>query len=301
MEDPRRCGYIALVGRPNVGKSTLLNHLLGQKISITSRKPQTTRHRILGIKTQGNVQAIYVDTPGIHSNQPRAINRQMNRTASTVLHDVDIVVLLIEKLRWTSEDDLVLAQLEHVRSPVILAINKVDQVADKEALLPFIEQLARRYPFEEIVPISALKGANLDTLERLLCQRLPEGEFFFAEDQVTDRNLRFIAAELIREKIMRQLGQELPYAVAVEIEQFSLQDGVYHIDGLVLVERAGQKAILIGAGGERLKKIGAQARVDMEQAFEAKVMLRLWVKVRSGWSDDERALKSLGYTEAGDL
>lgn len=301
MEDPRRCGYIALVGRPNVGKSTLLNHLLGQKISITSRKPQTTRHRILGIKTQGNVQAIYVDTPGIHSNQPRAINRQMNRTASTVLHDVDIVVLLIEKLRWTSEDDLVLAQLEHVRSPVILAINKVDQVADKEALLPFIEQLAQRYPFEEIVPISALKGANLDTLERLLCQRLPEGEFFFAEDQVTDRNLRFIAAELIREKIMRQLGQELPYAVAVEIEQFSLQDGVYHIDGLVLVERAGQKAILIGAGGERLKKIGAQARVDMEQAFEAKVMLRLWVKVRSGWSDDERALKSLGYTEAGDL
>lgn len=301
MEDPRRCGYIALVGRPNVGKSTLLNHLLGQKISITSRKPQTTRHRILGIKTQGNVQAIYVDTPGIHSDQPRAINRQMNRTASTVLHDVDIVVLLIEKLRWTSEDDLVLAQLEHVRSPVILAINKVDQVADKEALLPFIEQLARRYPFEEIVPISALKGANLDTLERLLCQRLPEGEFFFAEDQVTDRNLRFIAAELIREKIMRQLGQELPYAVAVEIEQFSLQDGVYHIDGLVLVERAGQKAILIGAGGERLKKIGAQARVDMEQAFEAKVMLRLWVKVRSGWSDDERALKSLGYTEAGDL
>jgi GTP-binding protein Era len=293
----KRCGYVALVGRPNVGKSTLLNHLLGQKISITSRKPQTTRHRILGIKTEAGIQAIYVDTPGIHADQPRAINRQMNRTAASVLQDVDVVILLIEKLRWTPEDDLVLSHLARVRAPVILAINKVDQLSDREALLPFIEQLSGRYGFQDIVPISALKGSNLDALESLIGDLLPAADYFFPEDQVTDRNLRFIAAELIREKIMRQLGEELPYATAVEIEQFSESDGIFHIDATVLVERAGQKAIVIGKGGERLKKIGTEARQDMERSFDAKVMLKLWVKVRSGWSDDERALQSLGYTD----
>ena len=297
MNLDKRCGYVALVGRPNVGKSTLLNHILGQKISITSRKPQTTRHRILGIKTEAGTQTIYVDTPGIHADQPRAINRQMNRTAASVLQDVDVVILLIEKLRWTPEDDLVLSHLAQVRAPVILAINKVDQLPDKEALLPFIEQLAGRYEFQDIVPISALQGSNLDTLERLIGDLLPAADYFFPEDQVTDRNLRFIAAELIREKIMRQLGEELPYAAAVEIEQFSESDGIFHIDATVLVERAGQKAIVIGKGGERLKKIGTDARRDMEQSFDAKVMLKLWVKVRSGWSDDERALQSLGYTD----
>lgn len=298
MEHNKRCGYVALVGRPNVGKSTLLNHILGQKISITSRKPQTTRHRILGIKTEAGTQAIYVDTPGIHSDQPRAINRQMNRTATSVLQDVDVVVLLIDKLRWTAEDDLVLSHLAQVRAPVILAINKVDQLDDKEALLPFIEESSARYAFKDIVPISALKGSNLDTLESLIGNLLPAAEYFFPEDQITDRNLRFIAAELIREKIMRQLGEELPYATAVEIEQFSQQDEVFHIDATILVERAGQKGIVIGKGGERLKKIGSDARQDMEKTFDSKVMLNLWVKVRSGWSDDERALQSLGYSDS---
>lgn len=298
MEHNKRCGYVALVGRPNVGKSTLLNHILGQKISITSRKPQTTRHRILGIKTEAGTQTIYVDTPGIHSDQPRAINRQMNRTATSVLQDVDVVVLLIDKLRWSAEDDLVLSHLAQVRAPVILAINKVDQLDDKEALLPFIEESSARYAFKDIVPISALKGSNLDTLESLIGNLLPAAEYFFPEDQITDRNLRFIAAELIREKIMRQLGEELPYATAVEIEQFSQQDEVFHIDATILVERAGQKGIVIGKGGERLKKIGSDARQDMEKTFDSKVMLNLWVKVRSGWSDDERALQSLGYSDS---
>lgn len=295
--DIRRCGYVALVGRPNVGKSTLLNHILGQKISITSRKPQTTRHRIHGIKTEAGSQTIYVDTPGIHADQPKAINRQMNRTATTVLRDVDVIVLLIDRLRWTPEDELVLSHFAEVQVPVILAINKVDQVDDKQQLLPFIEDVAARYAFKHIVPVSALKGSNLDTLERLIGENLPTGDYFFPADQVTDRNLRFIAAELIREKIMRQLGQELPYAVAVEIEQFSEHGGIVHVDAAVLVERAGQKAIVIGKGGERLKKIGTDARHDMEQSFDAKVMLNLWVKVRSGWSDDERALQSLGYLD----
>ena len=298
MEHDSRCGYVALVGRPNVGKSTLLNHILGQKISITSRKPQTTRHRILGIKTEAGTQTIYVDTPGIHSDQPRAINRQMNRTATSVLQDVDVVVLLIDKLRWTDEDDLVLSHLAQVQAPVILAINKVDQIDDKEALLPFIEELSERYAFKEIVPVSALKGSNLDTLERLIGKLLPATEYFFPEDQITDRNLRFIAAELIREKIMRQLGEELPYATAVEIEKFSQQHDMIHIDATILVERAGQKGIVIGKGGERLKKIGTDARQDMEQTFDSRVMLNLWVKVRSGWSDDERALQSLGYSDS---
>ncbi len=295
--NPKRCGYVALAGRPNVGKSTLLNHVLGQKISITSRKPQTTRHRIHGIKTDSGVQVIYVDTPGIHSDQPKAINRQMNRTAAAVLSDVDVIVLLLDRLRWTPEDELVLSQLKALEVPVILAINKVDQVDDKQALLPFIEDVNRRFPFRHIVPVSALRGTNLDTLEGLIAEMLPTGDYLFPYDQVTDRNLRFIAAELIREKIMRQLGQELPYAVAVEIEQFSEQDGVFHVDAAVLVERAGQKGIVIGKGGERLKKIGTEARRDMEQSFDARVMLNLWVKVRSGWSDDERALQSLGYLE----
>ncbi len=296
-QNEKRCGYVALTGRPNVGKSTLLNHILGQKISITSRKPQTTRHRIHGIKTASGVQAIYVDTPGIHTDQPKAINRQMNRTAAAVLSDVDVIVLLVDRLRWTAEDEAVLSQLKDARVPVILAINKVDQVDDKQALLPFIDDVAGRYPFQHIVPVSALKGTNLDTLEGLITEMLPVGDYFFPSDQVTDRNLRFIAAELIREKIMRQLGQELPYAVAVEIEQFSEQGGVFHVDAAVLVERAGQKAIVIGKGGERLKKIGTEARLDMELSFDARVMLNLWVKVRSGWSDDDRALQSLGYRE----
>lgn len=297
QEGVSRCGYVALVGRPNVGKSTLLNHLLGQKISITSRKPQTTRHRILGIKTRGSVQVLYVDTPGIHAEQGKALNRALNRTASNALQDVDVVLFVIEKLRWSVEDELVLSRLAASRAPLILVINKVDQLEDKEALLPFIEKVAALGDFVQIVPVSALTGDNLAALEDCIDGLLPAAPLLFPDDQITDRSLRFVAAELVREKITRQLGQELPYSVAVEIEDFVEEEGLWHIDALILVERGGQKAIVIGKGGERLKKIGVEARQDMERLFDVKVMLRLWVKVRGGWADDERALRSLGYTD----
>jgi len=294
-----QCGYVAIIGRPNVGKSTLLNHVLGQKLSITSRKPQTTRHTVLGIKTEGNAQAIYVDTPGIHGDQKKAINRHMNRAATSVIGDVDVIVFLVERLKWTDQDELVLQQLQLRKptAPVILAINKVDQVEDKTQLLPFIERLAALYPFAEVVPLSALRGSNIDVLESSILRRLPEGVFFFPEDQITDRTNRFFAAELIREKVMRQLGGELPYQIAVEIERYKIERGILFIDATILVERDGQKAIVIGGGGARLRQIGTEARKDMERMFEQKVMLTLWVKVKRGWSDDERALKSLGFDE----
>lgn len=292
-----RCGYVALLGRPNVGKSTLLNHILGQKLSITSRKPQTTRHRILGIKTEGSVQALYVDTPGIHANQEKAINRYMNRTASASMRGVDVVVFVIEKLKWTDEDDLVLSQLKHEGAPIILVINKVDQLEDKSALLPYLQEVSAKHAFEEILPVSALQGHNLDVLENLINQRLPEGPHFFPDDQITDRSQRFVAAELVREKVMRQLGEELPYSAAVEIEEYTEEKGIVHIGAVILVERAGQKGIVIGKGGARLKKIGEESRYELERMLDSKVMLKLWVKVRSGWSDDERALKSLGYSD----
>ncbi|MDT8429459.1 MAG: GTPase Era [Pseudomonadales bacterium] len=290
----RKCGFIALVGRPNVGKSTLLNHLLEQKISITSRKPQTTRHRIHGIKTRANVQFIYVDTPGLHSKRKNALNRIMNETVNSVLADVDVVLFVIEKLIFNAEDEMVLAMLAKVDVPVILLINKCDQVEVKGKLLPHMQGLSQRYDFAEIIPVSALAGHNLDNLEKTLEKYLPESEFLYPEDQITDRSSRFLAAELIREKITRQLGDELPYEVTVEIEKFSQQGATLHIHGLVLVDKNSQKQIIIGRQGERLKLIGTAARHDMEKAFESKVMLNLWVKVKSGWADDERALQSLG-------
>lgn len=297
MSDKKRCGYVAIVGRPNVGKSTLLNHILGQKISITSRKPQTTRHQVLGIKTEGDVQTIYVDTPGLHLDAKKAINRYMNRAATSALRDVDVVVFVVERGRLTAEDEWVLEQLQGVRCPVILAINKVDQLEDKSQLLPLIEDISQRFEFAEVVPVSALRAVNLDVLEREIGRFLPESIHFFPEDQITDRSQRFMAAELIREKIMRQLGEEVPYAMTVEIEEFKQQGNVLHISALILVERAGQKKILIGQKGQRIRQIGRDARLDMEEAFESKVMLNLWVKVKSGWSDDERALRSLGYDD----
>lgn len=290
-----RCGYAAIIGRPNVGKSTLLNHVLGQKISITSRKPQTTRHNMLGIKTEENHQIIFVDTPGMHLGQDKAINRYMNRSASTAIRDVDVVVFVVDRCAWTEEDEAVARRLENSDIPVLVALNKVDQLDDKESLLPQIEQLLERVGASEIIPISALRGNNLDALEREIVKRLPEGEHFFPEDQITDRSSRFIAAEMVREKITRQLGDELPYQMNVEIEEFSQQGEVLHIGALILVERDGQKRILIGNKGDRIKQIGTEARGDMEELFGCKVMLRLWVKVKSGWSDDERALRSLGY------
>lgn len=297
MTEKTFCGYVALVGRPNVGKSTLLNHLLRQKISITSRKPQTTRHRILGINTSDSYQTLFVDTPGLHSDQRRQLNRIMNEAVLTTLRDVDVVVFVVERTVFNETDELVLSKLQQSRVPVILVINKVDLLKDKQLLLPHIEQLSKRYDFAEVVPVSALGGHNLETLEQLVHQYLPEGPFLFPEDQVTDRSSRFLAAELIREKVTRQLGDELPYEVTVEIEKFEQEEKVLHIHGLILVDKPGQKKILIGADGSRMKQIGSAAREDMETAFSTKVMLNLWVKVKSGWADDERALQSLGYTD----
>lgn len=292
-----RCGYVAIVGRPNVGKSTLLNHILGQKLAITSRKPQTTRHNMLGIKTEGEVQAVYVDTPGLHKHNDKALNRYMNRSASTALKDVDVVVFVVDRTRWTDEDQMVLEKIQHVKCPILLAVNKADRLEDKSELLPHLEWLATQLPQAEVVPISALHGQNLDILERLVGERLPESEHFYPEDQITDRSSRFLAAELIREKIMRQLGAELPYQITVEIEEFKQEGRILHIHGLILVERDGQKKIIIGDKGERIKRIGQDARKDMETMFDSKVMLNLWVKVKGGWSDDERALRSLGYLD----
>ncbi|WP_196158352.1 GTPase Era [Reinekea sp. G2M2-21] len=290
-----QCGFVAIVGRPNVGKSTLMNHILGQKISITSRKPQTTRHQIMGIWTEEKTQMVFVDTPGMHRGQEKAINRVMNKAADNALADVDAVLMVVDRTVWTDEDQWVLDKLKRVKAPVILVINKVDHLDNKQSLLPHIEQVSEKFTFKDVIPVSALQGHNLDTLLAVLTASMPKGLFHFPEDQITDKSQRFMAAEIIREKIMRQLGAELPYSTAVEIEQFKFEDRILHIHGLILVERSGQKRIVIGDKGARIKKVGQEARIDMENLFEAKVMLNLWVKVKGGWADDDRALKSLGY------
>ncbi len=299
FSDPQitRCGYVAIVGRPNVGKSTLLNHILGQKISITSRKPQTTRNNVVGIKTEGGIQIMFVDTPGMHLGQQKAINRYMNRAANTAMKDVDVVVFVVDRFIWTEEDEAVAEKLQHASCPIILAVNKVDQIDDKESLLPHLEILAKKLNAAEIIPLSALRNVNLDRLEQLIVYRMPEGMHMYPEDQITDRSSRFMAAEIVREKITRQLGDELPYEMAVEIEEFKQEGNLLNISALILVERDGQKRILIGDKGERIKLIGTDARKDMEKLFDMKIMLKLWVKVKSGWSDDERALRSLGYND----
>jgi GTPase len=296
-ESEKRCGYVGIVGRPNVGKSTLLNHMLGMKLSITSRKPQTTRHNVLGIKTEGDLQLIFVDTPGIHQNRKKAINRVMNKAAESAIQDVDVVLFVVDRLQWDDTDQLVAHQLVDLDKPVIVAINKIDRVDNVEALLPMLETLHQALPNAELIPISALRSQHLDKLEEALTRHIQPGEHMFPEDQITDRSERFLAAEIVREKITRQLGAELPYQVTVEIEDFSRSKHILNISALILVEREGQKRIVIGTRGERLKSIGQQARLDMERMFDVKVMLKLWVKVRSGWSDDERALRSLGYSD----
>jgi GTP-binding protein Era len=297
MAEKQRSGYVAIVGRPNVGKSTLLTHLLGQKISITSRKPQTTRHQVLGIKTEANTQIIFVDTPGLHKHQDRAINRYMNRAASSAIRDVDVVVMVADRTAWTDEDQWVLEQVQASGAPAILVLNKVDLLTDKSVLLPWLQELSEKHEFRAILPISALNQHNVEELESLLADLLPSGTHLFPEDQVTDRSQRFMASEIVREKIMRQLGDELPYAVTVEIEEFKQKGPTLHISAVIFVERKGQKRILIGEGGARMRSIGSEARRDMEAMFDSKIMLRLWVKVKSGWSDDERALRSLGYED----
>lgn len=292
-----RCGFVAIVGRPNVGKSTLLNHILGQKLSITSRKPQTTRHKVLGIKTEGLVQAIYVDTPGMHVEEPRALNRYMNKAATSALSGVDVVVFVVDQLAWTTADEMVLEKLSKLSCPVILAVNKVDRIEKRENLLPHLDMLSRKREFAEIIPMSALKETNLEPLEETVGRFLPESVHFYPDDQITDRSERFMASEMVREKITRQLGAELPYSVAVEIEEFKRDGKTLHISALILVEREGQKKIMIGDKGDRLRSIGQDARTDMERMFDSKVMLRLWVKVKRGWADSERALKSLGMND----
>ena len=289
------CGYIAIVGRPNVGKSTLLNHLLKQKISITSRKPQTTRHRILGITSEGQHQCVFIDTPGFNAGESKTLNRIMNDTVLNVINDVDVVLFVVENLNFNSGDIRVLDLLKRINVPVILAINKIDLIKTKSEFLPHIKKLAALFQFNEIVPISASTGYNLDSLSKLASSLLPESPFLFPVDQNTDRSLKFLAAELIREKIIRQLGDEVPYDATVEIENFKKNEKILSIDALILVDRPGQKKIIVGNGGSRLKKIGSVAREDMEKIFDKKIMLKLWVKVKGGWADDQRALQSLGY------
>lgn len=297
MDPVFRCGYVGLVGRPNTGKSTLLNRLLGQKISITSKRPQTTRHRILGIKTGKSSQVIYVDTPGLHHYSGRAMNRHMNKSASRVLGDVDVVVFLVEGLRWTTDDELVLKKLAPVNCPVVLAVNKVDLIANKEELLPMLKLLSGKRRFEQIIPISARKGDNVAELNACVEALLPESAPFFPADQVTDRSERFLVAERVREKLFRKLGKELPYGLTVEVEHFRREGRIIHIHALIWVERRSQKNIVIGKQGAVLKEVGRQARVEIEGLLDSKVNLKLWVKVKEGWADDERALRSLGYTD----
>ena len=291
------CGYIAIVGRPNVGKSTLLNHLLRQKISITSRKPQTTRHKILGITSEDQYQSVFVDTPGLNTAQKKILNRIMNETVLNVVVDVDVVVFVTETLKFNEGDRQVLDLLERTNVPVILAINKIDLIKAKDSFLPHIDKLSKLFEFREVVPISAATGYNVEKIAELTKNLLPEGQFLFPRDQITNRSSRFLAAELIREKITRQLGEEVPYEATVEVENFVEDGKILKIDGLILVDKPGQKKIIIGKGGSRLKRIGSNAREDMEKIFEKKVMLNLWVKVKSGWADDQRALQSLGYFE----
>lgn len=292
-----KAGFVALVGRPNVGKSTLLNALLEQKVSIVTRKPQTTRHRIQGIHQRKDAQIIYVDTPGIHDSGKTAMNRYLNDAAGSALADVDVVVMLVESGRWGEGEDLVLRRLNAVHSPVILAVNKVDRVRDKNQLLPEIERLSKRYDFAAIVPISALKADNLAALEAAILERLPESPPLFPQDQITDRSERFMAAELVREQLTLALGDELPYASTVEIEAFEQEGQLRRIAAIIWVERRGQRQIMIGEGGSRAKQIGTDARYEMERVFGGRVYLKLWVKVREGWSDDARILQSLGYAD----
>lgn len=289
---------IAIVGRPNVGKSTLLNQIVEQKVSITSRKPQTTRHRIMGIHTEDNYQAVYVDTPGLHIEEKRAINRLMNRAASSSIGDVELIIFVLEGTLWNADDEMVLKKVMGSGRPVLAVLNKVDQVKDHELVLPHMQWLSEQGDFAGIIPVSAKQGKNIDMVKEEVRKRLPESEFYFPEDYVTDRSMRFLAAEVVREKLMRFMGDELPYSVTVEIEQFKWQDnGVWQINALILVERETQKRMVIGNKGEKLKVIGREARKDLEEMLDNKVFLELWVKVKSGWADDERALRSLGYGE----
>ncbi|MGQ4002699.1 GTPase Era [Francisellaceae bacterium CB300] len=293
----KKCGYISIIGRPNVGKSTLLNNILKYKVSITSRKPQTTRHQITGVKTLGEVQFIYVDTPGIHTKEPKAINKFMNKAATTMIRDVDVILFVVEMDKWTELEDNIVNKVRGTEIPVILVVNKVDKQRSLEAAV-FINSIKEKLNFYDVIYVSAKQGHNVNELESRIEKLLPESEnFFYEEDQVTDRSMKFMVAEIIREKIMRTIGSEVPYQIAVEIDSYKVdvEKNIVDIYASILVERDSQKGIIIGAKGSKLKKIGMDSRVDIERMVEMKVNLKTFVKVKSGWSDDERALKSLGY------
>ncbi len=299
-EEQSKCGYVAIIGRPNVGKSTLLNALIGQKISIITAKPQTTRHQILGIQTHDDAQIVFIDTPGLHDAEKRAMNRYMNRLATSVIDDADIVLFLIEADQWRTDDEKVLQRLESSRAKIVLVINKIDKLADKKLVLPLIEKYQTKFPFAHIVPISAFKKENLTTLEKVILEMLPAGPHLFPDDQVTDKNERFQIGEIIREKLIRSTSQELPYSTTVVVESMKMEGKLVDISAVIWVEREGQKPIVIGKDGERLKKIGTAARQDIVKLLGRKVFLRLWVKVKSDWTDDEQALGSLGFDGIGD-
>jgi len=292
-----KSGFVAIVGRPNVGKSTLLNRFIGQKLAITSHKPQTTRHSILGVKSRDEGQLVYVDTPGLHRRGNHAMNRYLNRTAAAVLQDVDVLLFVVQAGVFNREDKLALDKAIKTGRPIILAINKIDELEDRADVLPFIEELNTLYDFVSILPVSAKNGIQVEELELKLLEQLPESENIFPEDQLTDRNERFFAAELIREQVTRQYHMELPYATTVEIESFTEEPRIYRISAIIWVERNGQKNILIGKKGEALKKTGTLARKSMENFFQKKVFLQLWVKVKDSWSSDEAAMARLGYTD----
>jgi GTP-binding protein Era len=296
MEQEYRSGYVAIVGKPNVGKSTLMNHLIGQKISITSRKPQTTRHQILGLLTSDTCQFVFVDTPGLHTAKGKTLNRFMNRAARGSLADVDCILFVVSAdEKWGDQEDNVLKYIREEQVPVILVINKIDRLRSTEDLLPLIEEYSDKYSFAEIIPVSALKGTQLSQLQESIRRCLPVQERLFPEDQVTDKSERFIVAEILREQVFRQVGQEVPYSVAVEIEQFKEGSKRIEIHAVIYVEKPGQKAILIGKSGARIKAIGEAAREEMEKFLQKKVHLETWVKVKEKWSDDARILQSLGY------
>lgn len=290
-----KSGYVAIIGRPNVGKSTLLNGLIGEKISITSPKPQTTRWQILGIKTVDQAQIIYIDTPGLHRFEKRAMNRYLNRVASAVIPDADVIIFMMDANAWHSEDAFVLKKLNHIDKPVILVMNKIDLLKNKTALLPLMDSLKNQFQFASIIPMSALQAKNISKLQQEVITLLPEGPPLFPEDQVTDKSLRFLIAEIIREKLIQATEQELPYATTVHIESLEQGDALTDISAIIWVERPGQKIIIIGKEGERLKKVGTAARREIQKLLNGKVFLRLWVKVKENWSDDEKALRSLGY------
>ena len=299
IQDSHRCGSVAVIGRPNVGKSTLVNALVGAKVSIVSNRPQTTRHRLLGIATVEGGQLLLVDTPGLHRGEGRfkasAMSRVMNRAARGAVEDVDAALMVVEAGRWDEEDTLVFNVLRDGGIPVVLAVNKVDRLKDKGALLPFLAQVSEGRDFAAIHPVSALKRKGLEALVRDLLKLVPEAPPAYAEDEITDRSQRFLAGELVREQLMRQLGDELPYATTVEIERFAEDGELLRIGAVIWVEREGQKPIVIGKGGARLREIGSKARQHMERLFGRKVFLETWVRVREGWSDDEAALKAFGY------